>query len=116
MSETGRGHPGLVTRLAAAMHGEVTAVTVEAYRRAGAVAYQDLLDAEQLRADLAAGGVSLWTMRRHQASQLLCAWNACALQTLGDQLVEADYRADPRTARYLPPVTADQAAAFLGEV
>ena len=30
--------------------------------------------------------------------------------------VEADYRADPRTAGFLPPVTAEQAAAFLGEV
>ena len=116
MSETGRGHPGLATRLAAAMHGEVAAATVEAYRRAGAVAYRDLLDAEQVRADLAASGDSLWTARRHQASQLLCAWNAFALQTLGDQLVEADYRAHPRTAGYLPPVTAEQAAAFLGEV
>ena len=34
--------PGLVTRLTAALHGEVSADTVEAYRRAGAAAYQDL--------------------------------------------------------------------------
>jgi len=105
-----------MTRLAATMHGEIAATTVEAYRRAGAAAYQDLLDAEQLRADLAASGGSMWTARPHQASQLLCAWNAFALQTLGDQLVEADYQADPRTVGFLPPVTAEQAAAFLGEV
>src|SRR5512146_1766324 len=74
-----------------------------------------MLDAERLRADLAAFGGSQWIARSHQASQLLCAWNAFALQTLGDQLVEADHQADPRTAGFLPPVTAEQAAVFLGE-
>lgn len=108
--------PGLVTRLAAVMHGEVSAATVEAYRRAGAVAYQDMMDAEQLRVSLADSGAGLWAASPAQSSQLLCAWNAFALQTLGDELVEADYRADPRTAGFLPPVTAEQAAAFLGEV
>jgi hypothetical protein len=116
MTATERSRPTLMTRLAAAMHGEIAATTVEAYRRAGAAAYQDMLDAEQLRVSLAASGGSLWTTRPHQASQLLCAWNAFALQTLGDQLVEADYQADSRTVGYLPRVTAEQAAAFLGEV
>lgn len=116
MTSTEHSHPTLMTRLAAAIHGEVAATTIEAYRRAGAIAYQDLIDAEQLRADLSASGGSLWTARPHQASQLLCSWNAFALQSLGDQLVEADYQADPRTVGYLPPVTAEQAAAFLGEV
>ena len=55
--------PGLMTRLAAAMRGEIAATTVEAYRRAGAAAYQDMLDAERLRADLAAYGGS---QSRHQ--------------------------------------------------
>jgi hypothetical protein len=50
MTATDHPHPTLMTRLAAAMHGEIAATTVEAYRRAGAAAYQDLLDAEQLRA------------------------------------------------------------------
>jgi hypothetical protein len=112
----GQERPGLVTRLAAALHGEVAATTVEAYRRAGAAAYQDFMDAEQLRAALAATGGGLWAAGPGQASQLLCAWNAFALQTLGDEFVEADYRADPRTKGFLPPVTAEQAAGFLGEV
>jgi hypothetical protein len=116
MKTAGQHRPGLVTRLAAAMHGEVSASTVEAYRRAGAAAYQDMMDAEQLRASLTASGAGLWGASPAQASQLLCAWNAFALQTLGDEFVEADYRADPRTAGFLPPVTAEQAAAFLGEV
>ena len=106
----------MMTRLAAAMHGEVSADTVEAYRRAGGVAYQDMTDAEQLRESLAASGAGPWGTSPAQASRLLCAWNAFALQTLGDELVEADYRADPRTVGFLPPVTAEQAAAFLGEV
>jgi len=106
----------MMTRLAAAMHGEVSADTVEAYRRAGGAAYQDMTDAEQLRASLAASGAGLWGASPAQASRLLCAWNAFALQTLGDELIEADYRADPRTVGFLPPVTAEQAAAFLGEV
>jgi hypothetical protein len=105
-----------MTRLAAAMHGEVSAVTVEAYRRAGASAYQDALAADQVRAEMAAAGTSLWAAGAGQASQLLCTWNAFVLQTLGDELVEADYRADPRTVGFLPRVTAEQAAAFLGEV
>jgi hypothetical protein len=116
MATNGRQRPALMMRLAAAMQGEVAATTVDAYRRAGAAAYQDLLDAEQLRADLTASGGTVWTTQPSQASQLLCAWNAFALQTLGDELVEAATRADPGTAGYLPPVTAEQAAAFLGEV
>jgi hypothetical protein len=105
-----------MTRLAAAMHGEVSATTVEAYRRAGATAYQDILDADQVRADLAAAGTGQWGASPAQASQLLCAWTAFALQTLGEELIDADYRADPRTVGFLPPATAEQAAAFLGEV
>jgi hypothetical protein len=106
----------MMTRLAAVMHGEVSADTVEAYRRAGGAAYQDMTDAEQLRASLTESGAGLWGASSAQASRLLCAWNAFALQTLGDELVEADYRADPRTKGFLPSVTAEQAAAFLGEV
>jgi len=102
MTSAGQHRPGLMTRLAAAMHGEVSAATVEAYRRAGAAAYQDIMDAEQLRASLTASGTGLWGASPAQASQLLCAWNAFALQTLGDELVEADYRADPRTTGFLP--------------
>src|SRR5262249_60631878 len=54
MTAAGQRRPGLVTRLAAAMHGEVSATTVEAYRRAGAAAFQDTLDAPTLRAAPAA--------------------------------------------------------------
>src|SRR5260370_34027040 len=69
------------------------------------------MDAEQLRGSLAVSGDGLWAASAGQSSQLLCTWNAFALQTLGDELVEADYQADPRTAGFLPPVTAEQPAA-----
>lgn len=105
-----------MTRLAAALRGERSADVVEAYRRAGGMVYDDLARAEELRGQLAAAGTDAWSLTCGQASQLLCTWNAFVLQTLGDQLVEADYAADPRTVGYLPPVTAEQAAAFLGEV
>jgi hypothetical protein len=72
--------PGDDDRLAAALHGEVAATTVEAYRRAGASAYQDMMGAEQLRGSLAASGAGLWAASAGQSSQLLCAWNAFALQ------------------------------------
>lgn len=105
-----------MTRLASALRGEVSAATVEAYRRAGQGAYEDLLNAEAVRHEMALAGTDLWSTDPGQASQLLCTWNAFALQTLGEQFVDADYQADPRTVGYLPPVTADQAARFLGQV
>lgn len=108
--------PNLMTRLSAAMRGEQAATVMEAYRRAGATVYDDLAQAEALRRELATAGTDLWSTTSGQASQLLCTWNSFVLQTLGDQLVEADYAADPRTVGYLPPVTAQQAAVFLGEV
>lgn len=105
-----------MTRLAAALHGEIAATTVEAYRRAGASAYEDMLAADQMRTDMAGAGSNLWSANAGQISQLLCTWNAFALQTLGDAFIDADYQTNPRTIGYLPPVTAEQAAAFLGEV
>ncbi|HEU5391355.1 MAG TPA: hypothetical protein VFV73_36175 [Streptosporangiaceae bacterium] len=38
MAATEHPRPGLMTRLAAAMRGEIAATTVEAYRRVGAAA------------------------------------------------------------------------------
>jgi hypothetical protein len=116
MSQTDPARPNLMTRLTSALRGEVAATTVEAYRRAGQAAYEDLLDAESTRRDLAIAGTDLWATSPGQATQLLCTWNAFALQTLGDQFIQADYAADPSTVGFLPPVTAEQAARFLGEV
>ncbi len=116
MSPAASSSPSLMTRLASALRGEVSADTVEAYRRAGAAAYEDVLNAEGIRHELAISGTDLWSTSPGQATQLLCTWNAFALQTLGDQMVEADYRADSKTVGFLPPITAEQAARFLGQV
>ena len=116
MSQTGTARPTLMTRLTSALRGEVAATTVEAYRRAGAAAYEDLAAAEDARRALALAGTDLWSTAPGQATQLLCTWNAFALQTLGDRFIDADYAADPSTVGYLPPVTAEQTARFLGEV
>lgn len=79
-------------------------------------AYDDLLSAEQTRREIVDAGTDLWATTPGQASQLLATWNAFALQTLGDHLIDADYEADPGTVGYLPRVTYEQAARFLGEV
>lgn len=108
--------PRMMTRLAAALRGEVSADTIESLRRAGRGVYDDFLLADGLRERLAMDGVDVRSMPAGARSQLLCTWNAYALQTLGEAFIDADYAADPQTVGFLPPVTAEQAARFLGEV
>lgn len=108
--------PSLMTKLRSALHGEVAADEVKAYRRAGGLVFEDFLNAEKLREQMIGLGVSPWSAPVGQLSQLVCTWNAFVLQTLGEQLVAADYEADPGTVGYLPRVTAQQATIFLGEV
>ena len=110
------GRPRLRTRMAAALRGEVAADTVEAYRRAGRVVYGDLARLESLRAELLARRQSVWSAGPAVSAQLLCTWNAYVLQTVAEQLIDADYAADPRTAGYLPEVTAEQVGRLLGQV
>ena len=47
---------------------------------------------------------------------LLAGWNAFFLQTMGDNLLSADYDADPKTLGYVPKITAEQALAFYNPV
>ncbi len=108
--------PGLRTRLAAALQGEVAADTVEAYRRAGRVVYEDLRRAEALRAEQVVQGTNCWSAGPAAAGQLLSVWNAFVLQTLGEHMIDADYAAGPNTVGYLPPVTAEQVGRLLGQV
>lgn len=116
MTEPTALRPTIATRLISRWRGEVAAHTVEAYRQASTAVYQDLIAAERLRDRLAGCGISLWEAQPGHWSQLLCTWNAYALHTLGDQLVEADYRADRFTVGYLPPVTEQQAITFFDGV
>jgi len=107
-------HPGLLTRLVARLSGEVSADTLDAYRRAGLGVYDLVGSAEAERGELAA--VPAAAVDDATRCFLLCTWNAFALQTLGDAFVDADYEANPRTVGFVPPVTKDQALQFYGEV
>ncbi|WP_378210259.1 hypothetical protein [Actinoallomurus acaciae] len=106
----------MLTRVIAGFRKEVPARTLESIQRAGVGVYRALDDADAVRQDLAAQGVSAWRMPAAAAAQQLYAWNAYVLQTLGDKMIDADYRADSRTAGYLPKVTAEQVWAFFGQV
>lgn len=109
-------HPGMRTRLMARLHGEVSAETVESYRRAGAEVYDLIGQLDQARTDWEVKGLTAWTAPQATQAALLAAWNAFALQVLGDEMIDADAAADPATIGFLPPVTARQALAFYGPV
>lgn len=104
---------GWGARLKARWTGRVAATTVDAYLRASSTVYDDFLQAEALRDELAAAGADLWSLPVGQSSQLLATWCAFALHGLGERLVESEYAAKPHTAGYLPVKTAEQATAFL---
>ncbi|MEV4096542.1 hypothetical protein [Streptosporangium saharense] len=108
--------PGLFTRVIAGFKGEVPATTLEAMQKAGIGVYQVLDEAEVLRRSMAVEGIDPWSAPEAVSAQQLYAWNAFVLQTLGDKMIEADYRADTRTVGYLPQVTAEQVWAFFGQV
>lgn len=78
--------------------------------------YALVADLEGDRADGKLDGLDAWSVPEPTQTALLCAWNAFALQVLGDRLLEADYQSAPSTAGYVPPVTAEQALAFYGQV
>lgn len=104
--------PTLLTRIRAALQGEVSAEILDSYRGAGGSVYDLFVTSEHQRSDLAAAGKSPWTMSSQEQSGLTAAWIAFALQTLGDAYLEADYKADPGTIGFVPQVTAEQADHF----
>lgn len=89
--------PLLRTVLARA-RGHLATETLEAYRRAGAVVY-DLLG------DLETTHPNPWTTSLSDQTYRVCVWNAFALQTLGDQMLDADERLEPSSAGFVPPQT-----------
>ena len=104
--------PKLWTRLLCLIQGEVSADTLEAYRRASLSVF-DLLDqAEQERLTDAADGKNAWHLPPAKQAALACSWNAFVLQTLGNAFLDADYRDNPATAGFVPPITADQVLRF----
>lgn len=101
-------NPSFKTRLMAALHHEVSAVDLEAYRSAGAATY-GLLEEIGDAFDPAAASTA-------QRVSVLCGWVAFALQSAGDALVAADYDTDPATVGFVPEVTRRQAMSFYSEV
>ena len=79
----------MIRRLRAMLKGELSTGGLEPRRAAGTSAYS-LVDEPAAKAVPLVG---------------VCAWNAFALQTIADKLVEADAAADPATAGYVPRST-----------
>lgn len=104
----------LMTKLMAAIKGEVSAGELEALRGAGSEVYARFTDIEAERKSLA--GTDLWNPEPDPRARFATWWRAFACQVLGEAFLDADYEADPRTKGYVPPVTARQVEAFLGEV
>jgi hypothetical protein len=109
-------NPTLITKLRATFGGERDAVLLEAMRAAGRGAYDELMAAEHARDQLGAAGSSPWAAPFAVNSQLLAAGNAYMLQKLGETFLDADYAAKPATVGFVPPVTYEQAAYWLGSV
>lgn len=107
---------GLTRRVYAGLRNEVPAEQLEAFRRAGSAVFELQLFAEEHLAELAASGRHPWDADASSASLLLCTWTARLHQTFAAELLDADYQAAPRTAGFLPPVTAQQAWAFFEPV
>jgi hypothetical protein len=109
-------HPSLLTKMRATLAGERDAMLLEALRGGGKIAYDELLAAERARDELSASGIGIWAAPPAVGSQLLAAWNAFVLQTLGEQFLDADYTANPRTVGFVPAVTFNQVSAWLSAV
>lgn len=91
--------------LRSTLRGEQSIAGLEARRRAGGIAYALIDEADDLEG----------TDRGAQLFRL-CAWNAYALQTIADTLIESDARDDPATAGYVPRSTLRYATACVEPV
>jgi hypothetical protein len=109
-------NPSLWGRMFARMQGEVSAETLEAYRRASLPVFELMDRVEARRLACATDGLNPWTIPPATRAEFLCAWNAFVLQTLGNDILEADYAEYPTTAGFVPPVTADQVMAYFSQV
>ncbi|MEY2476167.1 MAG: hypothetical protein QOG87_1482 [Actinomycetota bacterium] len=116
MTQDRPDEPGLFGRLVAHLHGEVAADALEAYRRAGAGVFALTDDLDRLRLEAVVHADGPWEAPPAAKTALLCGWNALALQIMGDQLLEADYRCEPRTVGFVVPETAEQALAYYSQV
>jgi hypothetical protein len=104
------------SRMFARFQGEVPGAALEAYRRASLPVFELMDRVEARREACIADGLNPWTIPPATRAEFLCAWNAFVLQTLGNDILNADYAEYPDTAGYVPPVTADQLLSFFGQV
>jgi hypothetical protein len=109
-------NPPLWGRMFARLQGEVPTTTLEAYRRASQPVFELMERVEARRQACAIEGLTPWTIPPATRAEFLCAWNAFVLQTLGNDILDADYDEYPPTAGYVPPVTAHQVLAFFAQV
>lgn len=95
----------LLRWLRSTLRGEVSTADLESRRRAGAIAYSLAQEAD---------GVT----ETDRGARLfkLCAWNAFALQTIADTLIDCDTQDDPATAGYVPRSTLRYAIACVDQV
>ncbi|MFL5912997.1 MAG: PRC-barrel domain-containing protein [Gaiellaceae bacterium] len=91
--------------LRSTLRGEVSTADLESRRRVGAIAYSLAEEAD---------GIT----ETDRGAQLfkLCAWNAFALQTIADTLIDCDAQDDPATAGYVPRSTLRYATACIEQV
>jgi hypothetical protein len=104
--------PSLMTRFCAVISGEVSAETLEAYRRASLPVFELLEQVEQARLTARAEGKTAWMLTPGEKAVGACTWNAFVLQTLGNAFLDADYQTHPNTVGFVPPITADQVMSF----
>jgi hypothetical protein len=103
-------------RMFAWLQEEVPATLLEAYRRASLPVYEVMDAAEARRLECATEGLNPWTVPPAVRAEFLCAWNAFVLQTLGNEIIDADYKASPATVGFVPSLTAQQVLAFYSQV
>lgn len=103
--------PTVWTRVYSHLRGEVSGASMEAYRRAGASVLELMEQAEHRRLQCRIEGHDPWTMPAAARAEILCAWNAFVLHTLGAALLDADEQHHPGTRGYLPPAVAAEAMA-----
>jgi hypothetical protein len=95
----------LLRWLRSSIRGEVSTSTLESRRRAGGAAYALFEEAEALEGD--DRGARLFR---------LCAWNAFALQTIADTMLDVDAREHPASAGYVARSTLSYVSACLDAV
>lgn len=109
-------NPGLITRFVAGRRKEMSTVQLEAYRRAGAAVFDLHLVADARRQELVAQGIHPFDADSSTVSLLLCDWNARVHQALASELLDSDYREDPRTRGFVPVTTYRHALALFTPV